>query len=74
LLQALKEKYGKTEAQLVLRSILQLGVSAIPKSSNPARIEENFGALDFTLSQEDMILMASLHEGFRVVDDPLIYL
>jgi diketogulonate reductase-like aldo/keto reductase len=74
LLQALKVKYSKTEAQLVLRWILQLGVSAIPKSSNPARIEENFGALDFTLSQEDMILMASLHEGFRVVDDPLDYL
>lgn len=74
LLQQLKAKYGKTEAQLVLRWILQLGVSAIPKSSNPKRIEENFGALSFMLSEEDMLLMSSLHEGFRVVDDPLQYL
>lgn len=74
LLQQLKVKYGKTEAQLVLRWILQLGVSAIPKSSNPKRIEENLGALSFTLSEEDMLLMSSLHEGFRVVDDPLSYL
>ncbi len=74
LLQSLKAKYDKTEAQLVLRWILQSGVSAIPKSSNPARIEENFGALDFELRQEDMEAMNVLDEGYRVVDNPLDYL
>lgn len=74
LLQQLSAKYEKTEAQLVLRWILQLGVSAIPKSSNPKRIEENFGALDFLLAEEDMTALGSLHEDFRVVDDPMEYL
>lgn len=72
-IQALKRKYGKTEAQIVLRWLLQLGISAIPKSSNPARIEENFDVFDFTISTEDMKMLGSMNEDYRVVDDPMDY-
>lgn len=72
-IQELKKKYGKTEAQIVLRWLLQLGISAIPKSSNPARIEENFGVFDFTIAPEDMEVLGSMNEDYRVVDDPMGY-
>ncbi len=67
------EKYKKTPAQVVLRWCIHLGVSAIPKSSNPLRIDENFSIFDFELTQEDMNTLCSMHEDFRVVDDPMDY-
>jgi methylglyoxal/glyoxal reductase len=56
-----------------LRWLLQLGVSAIPKSSNPKRIEENFSVFDFSLSEEDMQEINSMNENYRIVDDPMDY-
>nr|CAD7568959.1 unnamed protein product [Timema californicum] len=35
------EKHGKTSAQVLLRHIVQRGISVIPKSSNPDRIRQN---------------------------------
>jgi diketogulonate reductase-like aldo/keto reductase len=35
------EKYGKTPAQILLRHIVQRGIAAIPKSTNPGRIRQN---------------------------------
>jgi methylglyoxal/glyoxal reductase len=68
---ALATKHGKTPAQIILRWNIQLGVSTIPKSSNPKRIEENFNIFDFQLSNEDMIELGKLNENFRVVEDPM---
>ena len=70
-LQYLAKKYEKTSAQIILRWIIQLGVSAIPKSSNPARIKENFDIFDFEISQEDCLFINSFNENFRIVDDPM---
>ncbi len=68
---ALAEKYGKTPAQIILRWVLQHGVSAIPKSASPARLRENFDVFDFEISAEDMGRMDGFHENLRVVDDPM---
>ena len=68
---ALAHKYQKTPAQIILRWILQRGVSAIPKSSNLARLKENFEIFDFQISQEDMILIDNFNENYRVVDNPM---
>ena len=46
------DAHGKTPAQVMLRWHLQQGRSAIPKSTNPARIAENFDIFDFELSDE----------------------
>jgi len=74
ILQAIATKHDKTPAQVILRWNLQLGVSTIPKSSNPARIEENFDVFDFYLDEDDMSALKSLHENFRIVDDPMDHL
>lgn len=46
-------KYGVTVAQLCIRYVLQLGMIALPKTSNPARMKEN-ASVDFEISAEDM--------------------
>ncbi len=70
-IQQLSAKYNKTPSQIILRWNLQLGVSTIPKSSNPQRIEENFDVFDFEISDEDMKILNNMNENFRVVDDPM---
>jgi diketogulonate reductase-like aldo/keto reductase len=70
-IQQLCAKYNKTPSQVILRWNLQLGVSTIPKSSNPKRIEENFNVFDFEISDDDMNLLNNMNENFRVVDDPM---
>ena len=46
--------YGKTAGQVVLRWILQKGVSINTMSRNPDNIKANFEVMDFTLSSIDM--------------------
>lgn len=58
-------KHNRTPAQIILRWITQRGVIAIPKSSTPARIEENFNSCDWDLDAEDMKSMSSLDRGER---------
>ena len=70
-LQHLAAKYHKTPAQILLRWAIQLGVSTIPKSSNPERLRENFDVFDFSISQEDMHQIETWNENFRVVEDPM---
>lgn len=54
LLKSIGQKYDKTEAQIALKWILQHGAVPLPRSTNPAHIEENFKFLDFTLSELEM--------------------
>ena len=65
------KKYQKTPAQIILRWILQRGVSAIPKSANLARLKENFDIFDFQISPEDMIIIDNFNENYRVVENPM---
>ena len=58
---SLAKKYGKSAAQIVLRwQVQQQGVIAIPRSTNPGRIEENLAVFDFTLAEEDMKIISAL--------------
>jgi diketogulonate reductase-like aldo/keto reductase len=54
----------------MLRWHLQQGRSAIPKSTNPARIAENFDVFDFELSAEELTAIDSLNTGHRNGPDP----
>jgi len=45
---------GRSIAQIALRWLMQQNVAAIPRSSNPARIADNFKVFDFTLSDDEM--------------------
>ena len=51
---------------------LQSGVRAIPKSSNPGRIAENFSIFDFELSPDAMAAIDELDQGVRISPDPEI--
>ena len=53
-LENLAKKYTKTPNQIALNWILSQDIVAIPKSGNPAHIKENAGAVDWTLSLEDI--------------------
>jgi diketogulonate reductase-like aldo/keto reductase len=70
LLQELAIKYGKTEAQIVLRWHIQRGLIVVPKSVHKERIESNSKIFDFTIEDEDMTLLQSMDMGFRVGPDP----
>ena len=60
LLATLAEKYHRTVAQIVLRSLIQRGIVVIPKSSKRARIAENFDVFDFEIDEQDMELLKQL--------------
>jgi diketogulonate reductase-like aldo/keto reductase len=64
------DKYGKTNAQVILRWVLQHKVIVIPKSSHEMRIKENAGIFDFELDEAEMKALNSLNEGLRYADDP----
>src|SRR5476651_880760 len=51
---------GKTIAQIALRWLMQQNVAAIPRSSNPERIADNFKVFDFTLSDDEMKRISEL--------------
>lgn len=61
----LAEKYGKSSAQIILRWQLQAGFIAIPGSSNPDHIAENYDIFDFELSKEEMQRIRELDQHER---------
>ena len=64
------ERHGKSAAQIMLRWHLQEGRSAIPKSTRPARIAENFAVFDFELTDEEIAAIDSLDTGIRGGPEP----
>uniref|UniRef100_A0ABI7XT55 NADP-dependent oxidoreductase domain-containing protein n=1 Tax=Felis catus TaxID=9685 RepID=A0ABI7XT55_FELCA len=70
-LSAIAARHRRTPAQVALRYQLQRGVVALAKSFNEERIRENFQALDFQLTPEDMESLDSLNRNIRYFVDPL---
>lgn len=65
--------YGKSAAQIVLRWILQKGVSINTMSTKPDNIAANFDVMDFTLSSIDMARIdAMTRTGYRIVGKGLV--
>jgi diketogulonate reductase-like aldo/keto reductase len=64
------EAHGKTPAQVMLRWHLQRGRSAIPKSTKPARIAENFDVFDFELTDAEVAAIDGLDTGVRGGPEP----
>ncbi len=62
---ALAQTHGKTAPQILLRWHLQAGYIAIPGSSNPAHIAENYDIFDFALSAKEMQRIADMNTGER---------
>jgi 2,5-diketo-D-gluconate reductase A len=60
---AVAERLGRTPAQVTLRWHLQRGDIVFPKSTNPARMAENFDVFGFALGAADLATMSGLDEG-----------
>ena len=61
----LGRKYGKSNAQIILRWHVQSGHIVIPGSKNPAHIKDNFDLFDFALAEGEMVKIAALDKGIR---------
>lgn len=61
----LAEKYGKSNAQIILRWHVQAGNVVIPGSKNPEHIRANFELFDFSLSDAEMMEIAALNQNKR---------
>lgn len=70
-IQEIAKTHDKTPAQVMIRWHLQEGRSAIPKSTNPGRIAENFDVFDFELTDEEISKINGLDTGVRGGPDPL---
>ncbi|KAK6337819.1 hypothetical protein TWF696_001298 [Orbilia brochopaga] len=57
LLKGPKERTGKSEAQILIRWSLQMGLVPLPKSERNERIEENADVFDFELTPEEVKMM-----------------
>ncbi len=63
------QAYNKTAVQIVLRWLIQRGVSVIPKSVTPKRIAQNFELFDFELTNAHMNSIETLNQNRRLGED-----
>lgn len=61
----LAEKYGKSNAQIILRWHIQAGNVVIPGSKNPDHIRANFDLFDFNLDDTEMAEITALNKNKR---------
>jgi 2,5-diketo-D-gluconate reductase A len=66
-------EYSRTPAQVLVRWNLQLNNVVVSRSSKPERVAENLDVFDFVLEPEHMKAIDALHDGTRVLHDPLIF-
>lgn len=59
------KKYGKSNAQIILRWHIQAGNIVIPGSKNPAHIKDNFNLFDFALTDDEMGKITALDKQKR---------
>jgi 2,5-diketo-D-gluconate reductase A len=65
----LANRYGKSAVQIILRWHVQSGIIAIPKSTSPTHIRQNFDVFNFELTDEEMRRIDALDRNrpsFRV--------
>ena len=64
-IQKIAAAHKKTSAQVIVRWHIQSGFIAIPGSSNPKHIAENYNIWDFYLTDDEMAQIAKLNTGKR---------
>lgn len=69
-LKTISVKHQKTPAQIMIRWAIEHRLIVIPKSSRKERIIENADVFDFSPDDEDMQILNSMDEGYRVSWDP----
>lgn len=59
------DSINKTNSQILLRYLLQLGVAPLPKATSKSHIEENMQVYNFELDIDDMSKLATLHRNTK---------
>lgn len=62
------KKHNKSNAQVLLRHLVQKGICTIPKSTNPVRLRENLDIFNFKLDEQDLVDLNGLDTGVRLLD------
>ena len=62
---------GRSIAQIALRWLIQQNVAAIPFSSKPERIADNFNVFDFALSADEMARISALKSAAMRIANPV---
>ena len=57
------QKYGVSEAQILLHWAIQKGYPVLPKSTNPNRIHKNADIFGFNIDDEDMVGIEKMDRG-----------
>lgn len=65
---------GRTPAQVLLRWNLQLDNVVVARSSKPERVAENLDVFDFSLAHAHMEAIEALHDGKRMIHDPMTFM
>jgi len=60
---AMAEKYGVSEAQVLLRWAVQKGFGVLPKSTNEERVRENLDLFSFAIDAADMAAIERMDRG-----------
>lgn len=60
---SLVNKYNRSPFQIILRWLIQQNIVVIPKTWDVNHLKENISIFDFSLSEEDMLLINSLDKG-----------
>ncbi|MDO4576418.1 MAG: aldo/keto reductase [Planctomycetia bacterium] len=64
------QTHGKTPRQIALRSMIQRGISVLPKTSHIDRMRENFDVFDFTLTDDEMETLHRLDTATPMIGNP----
>ena len=67
---ALAQKYNKKPSQILLRFLTQKGIIAIPRSTNPEHIRENFDIFDFSLTDDEIEKLTGLDQKTAMIGNP----
>jgi 2,5-diketo-D-gluconate reductase A len=68
-LAGLARKYERTPGQIALRWHMELGLAAVPKSTDPRRMRENIDIFDFALDKDDVAAITAMDQGQATAAD-----
>ncbi|MFB6225144.1 MAG: aldo/keto reductase [Candidatus Paceibacteria bacterium] len=67
-IRSIAEERNVPAGQVIINWIRQKDMSVIPKSTNPDRIESNFGALNWTLTEHEISQIDQEHTDNRLIN------
>lgn len=70
---ALGGKYQCSAAQIILQWIVSQGISVIPKSITPRRIEENAEALEIAIGEKDSLALKAMDQRKGSLPEPYTF-